>query len=88
MLTRMNGGDKVLDESTASIDGDTDNKIQETIRREFRETTCIVIAHRIQTVIDSDMIVVMQGGRVVEYDKPGVLLADPRSVFHSMAQAL
>ncbi|KAJ1724913.1 hypothetical protein LPJ53_000837 [Coemansia erecta] len=71
----------VLDEATAAIDSSTDAMIQETIRREFRECTVLTIAHRLDTIIDSDMVLVIDSGSVAEYDTPDNLLAHKASVF-------
>ena len=64
----------LLDEATASIDYETDGKIQKTIREEFGETTLLTVAHRLRSIIDYDMILVMDAGQVVEYDEPHTLL--------------
>jgi len=60
----------VLDEATANIDIITEQKIQRLIKKEFNECTVITIAHRLQTIIDSDNVLVLGDGRVVEYDTP------------------
>ncbi|KAF2881307.1 hypothetical protein ILUMI_24863 [Ignelater luminosus] len=75
----------VLDEATANMDSQTDALIQKTIKRNFVDCTVITIAHRINTIIDSDKVLVMDSGRVVEYDNPQVLLADRDSTFYKMA---
>lgn len=73
----------LLDEATASIDYDTDAKIQQTIRGEFTQTTLLTIAHRLRSIIDYDMILVMDQGQIVEYDKPFTLLQRD-SIFRDM----
>ncbi|KAF9935468.1 hypothetical protein BGZ67_003418 [Mortierella alpina] len=60
----------VLDEATSAVDVETDELIQKTIRREFSNLTVLTIAHRIKTVMDSDRILVLDQGMVVEYDSP------------------
>ncbi|KAK8617889.1 hypothetical protein V6N13_080793 [Hibiscus sabdariffa] len=74
----------VLDEATASIDTATDNVIQETIRQETSRCTVITVAHRIPTVIDNDLVLVLDKGQVAEYDKPGKLLEDNFSSFSKL----
>ncbi|XP_076634046.1 putative multidrug resistance-associated protein lethal(2)03659 [Colletes latitarsis] len=64
----------VLDEATANVDPRTDEFIQLTIRRKFAKCTVFTIAHRLNTVMDSDRILVMDAGSVVEFDAPHVLL--------------
>ncbi|KAJ1728040.1 ABC transporter C member 13 [Coemansia biformis] len=65
----------VLDEATAFVDTATDGEMQELIRREFANCTVLTIAHRLETVVRSDRIVVMDNGRVVEVGTPSELLA-------------
>lgn len=71
----------VLDEATASVDTATDNLIQKIIRTEFQNCTVCTIAHRIPTVIDSDLVLVLSDGRVAEFDTPARLLEDKSSMF-------
>lgn len=70
----------VLDEATASIDSATDAILQVIIREEFSECTVITVAHRVPTVIDSDMVMVLSYGKLVEYDEPSKLI-DANSYF-------
>ncbi|KAJ3748238.1 multidrug resistance-associated ABC transporter [Lentinula raphanica] len=77
----------VMDEATASVDYATDELIGKTIRQEFADSTILTIAHRLRTVIDYDRIMLLDQGRIVEFDKPGVLLADSTSKFHALCKA-
>ncbi|WOH01816.1 hypothetical protein DCAR_0521201 [Daucus carota subsp. sativus] len=74
----------VLDEATASVDSATDNLIQKIIRTEFKDCTVCTIAHRIPTVIDSDLVLVLSDGRVAEFDVPARLLEDKYSMFFKL----
>lgn len=58
----------ILDEATASVDHATDERIQQTLRSEFKESTLITIAHRLRTIMDYDKILVLDEGKVAEYD--------------------
>lgn len=64
----------ILDEATANVDYETDRLIQKTISTEFVNCTVLTIAHRLHTVINSDKILVMEGGNMVEFDHPYNLL--------------
>ncbi|XP_021287483.1 ABC transporter C family member 3-like isoform X1 [Herrania umbratica] len=71
----------VLDEATASVDTATDNLIQTTLREHFSDCTVITIAHRITSVLDSDMVLLLSHGLVEEYDSPTRLLENKSSSF-------
>eukprot|EP00050_Salpingoeca_kvevrii_P019493 m.86620 g.86620 ORF g.86620 m.86620 type:complete len:1342 (+) comp8438_c0_seq2:3-4028(+) len=71
----------VLDEATANVDFETDALIQQTIRSQFSSCTVLTVAHRLRTIMDSDRVIVMDQGRVVEMDVPYLLLQDPQSLF-------
>lgn len=71
----------VLDEATASIDMVTDRLLQETIKVNFAECTVLTIAHRLNTIIESDKVLVMDGGVVAEFGEPHKLLQDPNGIF-------
>ncbi|XP_077262946.1 LOW QUALITY PROTEIN: ATP-binding cassette subfamily C member 4-like [Temnothorax americanus] len=77
----------VLDEATANIDSHIDALIQDTIRSTFKECTVITIAHRLNTIIDSDRIIVMENGSIVEFGCPYELLHDkPKGYFSQMVE--
>ncbi|XVF77148.1 hypothetical protein PTKIN_Ptkin14bG0017600 [Pterospermum kingtungense] len=71
----------VLDEATASVDTATDNMIQTTIREHFSDCTVLTIAHRITSVLDSDMVLLLSNGLIEEYDSPARLLENKSSSF-------
>ncbi|KAM0892637.1 hypothetical protein ACQ4PT_025627 [Festuca glaucescens] len=75
----------VLDEATASIDNGTDVVLQKTIRTEFKYCTVITVAHRIPTVMDSDMVLAMSDGKV-EYDNPTKLMETEGSLFRELVE--
>ncbi|CCG81413.1 Putative uncharacterized protein [Taphrina deformans PYCC 5710] len=77
----------VMDEATASVSSEIDTLIQETIRHEFIDSTVLTIAHRLETIIDYERILVLGEGNVLELDTPANLLADPESRFSEMVRA-
>ncbi|CAF4037943.1 unnamed protein product [Adineta steineri] len=74
----------VIDEATANVDNATDELIQKSIREQFKECTVLTVAHRLRTVIDSDRILVLGNGKVLEFDSPASLLCDVNSQFSSL----
>ncbi|CAL1540417.1 unnamed protein product, partial [Lymnaea stagnalis] len=76
----------ILDEATAAVDLETDDLIQATIRSEFANCTVLTIAHRLNTIMDYTRILVLDAGRIKEFDDPKVLLQNPSSMFYSMAK--
>lgn len=74
----------VMDEATANVDRHTDSLIQRTIREAFSECTVITIAHRLNTIMDYDKVLVMDAGRAVEFAPPHELLRNPSSYFAKM----
>ncbi|KAH9741378.1 ABC transporter C family member 3 [Citrus sinensis] len=71
----------VLDEATASVDTATDNQIQQTLRQHFSDCTVVTIAHRITSVLDSAMVLLLNHGLIKEYDSPTKLLENKSSSF-------
>lgn len=74
----------VLDEATANVDPQTDNLIQTTIREKFAHCTVLTIAHRLNTVMDSDRVMVMDAGSIVEISHAHLLLQDKNSQLSEM----
>ena len=66
----------VLDEATANVDLETDNLIQQKLRTSFKNSSVLLIAHRLATVIDADRILVMNAGKAEEFDHPFKLLVN------------
>ncbi|NWS41791.1 MRP1 protein, partial [Probosciger aterrimus] len=77
----------VLDEATASVDMETDNLVQSTIKREFHNCTILTIAHRLHTVMDSERVLVLDTGRILEYDTPHNLLQRKGAFSEMVAEA-
>merc|ERR1712071_338930 len=76
----------IMDEATASIDNSTDYLIQKMIRENFSNATVLTIAHRLNTIMDSDRVLVLDNGRVAEFDTPTNLLENSTSIFYGMVQ--
>ena len=68
----------VLDEATAAVDVETDHLIQATIRKSFSHCSTLTIAHRLDTIIDSDRVLVLDNGKALEFDTPKELLTNPK----------
>ncbi|XP_014806693.1 PREDICTED: multidrug resistance-associated protein 7 [Calidris pugnax] len=76
-----------IDEATASVDQKTDQLLQQTIRQRFADKTVLTIAHRLNTILDSDRVLVMQAGRVAELDSPTHLSKKDGSLFQHLLQS-
>jgi len=76
----------VLDEATAAVDHETDAMIQAAVRKACKSCTVITIAHRLNTIMDYDKVLVMGEGKKLEFDSPSNLLADKDSVFSELVK--
>ena len=76
----------VLDEATASVDLETDQLIQETLRKSFKDCTILTIAHRLNTIMDYDKVLVLKDGELAEYDSPSNLLENQSTIFYSLCR--
>ncbi|KAJ3234165.1 ATP-binding cassette sub- C member 8 [Chytriomyces hyalinus] len=74
----------LIDEATASVDMETDAYIQKVLREDFAHCTVLCIAHRLNTLMDYDKILVLDSGRLVEFDTPHALASDASSLFSSL----
>uniref|UniRef100_A0A6Q2YJW8 ATP-binding cassette, sub-family C (CFTR/MRP), member 2 n=1 Tax=Esox lucius TaxID=8010 RepID=A0A6Q2YJW8_ESOLU len=75
----------ILDEATAAVDLETDDLIQTTIRQEFAHCTVLTIAHRLHSILDSNRVMVLDAGKIVEFDSPSTLF-NQQGHFYSMAK--
>ncbi|XP_069104134.1 ATP-binding cassette sub-family C member 4-like isoform X2 [Argopecten irradians] len=76
----------MIDEATANVDPRTDELIQKTIREKFRQCTVLTIAHRLNTIMDSDRVLVLDEGNIVEFNQPYLLLQNEDGYFYRMVQ--
>ncbi|XP_036361692.1 multidrug resistance-associated protein 4 isoform X2 [Octopus sinensis] len=76
----------IIDEATANVDLRTDALIQNTIRDKFRQCTVLTIAHRLVTIMDSDRVMVLEEGRIVQFDMPYNLIKSKEGYFYNMVQ--
>ena len=76
----------LLDEATSAVDVNTDALVQNTIRTVFINQTILTIAHRIDTILDSDKIMIMENGNIIEFDTPKILLDNHNSKFAEIVQ--
>ena len=76
----------VLDEATAAVDLETDDLIQATIRKEFKDSTVLTIAHRLNTIMDYDRVMVLDKGSIAEFDTVKGLMKKEGGIFSSMAK--
>ena len=76
----------ILDEATSNVDHATDRLIQSTIRTAFKDCTVLTIAHRLHTIINCDRILLLDDGRLLEFDTPDNLLKDPSSAFYKLVE--
>ncbi|KAK0181941.1 hypothetical protein PV327_000119 [Microctonus hyperodae] len=77
----------ILDEATASVDPHTEHIVQMAIQKEFADCTILTIAHRLQTILSCDRIIVMDGGKIIEFDSPQNLIENHNSEFSKMLTA-
>ncbi|XP_078379983.1 ATP-binding cassette sub-family C member 4-like [Oculina patagonica] len=76
----------IMDEATANVDHRTDALIQETIRRKFKNCTVLTIAHRLNNIMDCDRVMVLDNGRLKEFDEPHLLLLNRFSYFYRLVE--
>ncbi|XP_066591156.1 probable multidrug resistance-associated protein lethal(2)03659 isoform X2 [Prorops nasuta] len=76
----------ILDEATANVDPYTDSLIQQTVRSKFKNCTVFTIAHRLNTIMDSDKVLVMEAGKLIEFDHPSILLKNKGHFYRMVEQ--
>ncbi len=74
----------ILDEATSSLDSRSEVLVQEGIKRLLEGRTSIIIAHRLSTIADADKVVVLSGGRVVQYGPPDILMKNSKGLYARM----
>lgn len=76
----------ICDEATAAVDAETDSRMQTIFRTDFANATCLTVAHRLNTIMDSDFVLVMDDGAAAEFDTPHNLLQQENGVFKSLVE--
>lgn len=87
LLRRTRSKILILDEATSNVDAETDKLMQEIIREEFRAHTIVTVAHRLDTILDADVVAVLDAGELVEFGPPGELLAMEHSRFRQLSDS-
>ncbi|KAI8747945.1 multidrug resistance-associated protein 1 [Biomphalaria glabrata] len=77
----------IMDEPTSSVDVETDELVLKTVQKAFKHSTTIIIAHRINTILDCDRVMVIEAGQIVEFDDPQTLLNQENSHFYQLAKS-
>lgn len=77
----------ILDEATAAVDPQTEAVVQKTIQEQFKDCTILTIAHRLQTILSCDRVLVMEAGKMIEFDTPRNLLENENTEFYKMVTA-
>jgi ABC-type multidrug transport system fused ATPase/permease subunit len=75
-----------MDEATSSLDFETDQLLKRFVSEHFKECTVLTIAHRLNTILDADRIMVFEAGKLVEFDTPKKLLSDPNGYLTWLVQ--
>ena len=76
-----------IDEATANVDFETDERIQTLLRKAFEDSTVIVVAHRVRTIADSDLVLALDKGRIVEQGPPREIALIPNGLYAAMTSA-
>ncbi|XP_030749669.1 multidrug resistance-associated protein 4-like isoform X2 [Sitophilus oryzae] len=77
----------VLDEATSSTGGNTDKIISGIITNKFEKSTVLIIAHKLETILKLDRVMVIDNGEVIEFDKPEILMNNSNSLFYTMVKS-
>ena len=78
----------LLDEATANIDVNTEGKVTDLLNSSFKQSTVLIIAHRINTVLNCDRIMALEGGEIIEFDTPQNLLRNEAGYFKSIYEKM